>query len=92
MLIVFALLFSTSTFADTDSERENLARIVKEINFLIGEVKAIEADAPENTRIRFAYDLLREDLILMRQGISNHINGSLDATRPTKPLHGIYQR
>ncbi len=90
-LSIFSL-FSTNIYADSDSERENLARITKEIDFLIGEVNAIAKDAPANTRIQFRYDLLREDLIRMKQGISDHINGSLDASRPITPMNAVYRR
>ncbi len=91
-LIIIAFMFSMPAFADIDSERQNLHRIMREIDFLIGEIKTIKADAPGNTRIKFEYNLLSSDLLKIRHGISDHINGSLDASRPIEPIHGIYKR
>lgn len=91
ILICFSFLSSTAS-ADSDSERENLSRIIREIDYLIGEVSNIKKDAPDNQRINFEYNMLIDDLIKVRQGISDHINSSLDASRPIKPLNGVYSR
>ena len=91
-LIIFTLLISPAAFADTDSENQNLSRIMREVEYLISEVNVIKADAPRDTRIRFEYDLLIEDLLKVRHGIADHVNGSLDASRPIKPINGIYRR
>jgi RAQPRD family integrative conjugative element protein len=91
----FILILSLVTpvaLADVDLERANLARMIREIEFLLAETKTMEAQAPDNVRIRFRYDLLREDLIRMRQAIADHINDSLDSARPVEPLHQMYRR
>lgn len=90
--VIAMSLVSLPAFADIDLERANLARMIREIEFLIGETKTMEAQAPDSVRIRFRYDLLREDLIRMRQAIADHINDSLDSARPVEPLHQMYRR
>ena len=91
--VVIALsLVTPAALADVDLERANLARMIREIEFLISETKTMEAQAPDNVRIRFRYDLLREDLIRMRQAVADHLNDSLDSARPVEPLHQMYRR
>lgn len=73
-------------------ERENLTRVIREVDYLIDEVKKIEKSAQNNNRVQFQYKLLIDDLIKVRQGVADHVNQSLDAARPIKPLNGVYGR
>lgn len=95
--IIFITLACGSTLvaaANTpeELERENLTRIIREVDYLIDEVKKIEKSAQNNNRVQFQYQLLIDDLIKIRQGVADHVNGSLDAARPIKSLNGVYGR
>jgi RAQPRD family integrative conjugative element protein len=76
--------------ADTDLERNNLAKLVQEIDYLMTRVNDIQQDAPGNQRITFHYDTLKNDLNMIRVGINDHINQSIKAGRDLKPLSGQY--
>lgn len=88
---VFLLTFCmNSANADADLERNNLAKMVQEIDYLMTRVGDIQQDAPVNQRITFHYDTLKNDLNMIRVGINDHINQSLKAGRDLKPLSGQY--
>lgn len=84
--------FATAANTPEELERENLTRIIREVDYLIDEVKKVEKSAQNNNRVQFQYKLLIDDLIKIRQGVADHVNGSLDAARPIKPLNGVYGR
>ncbi len=79
-----------SVNADIDLERNNLAKLVEEIDYLMTRVNDIQQDSPGNQRITFHYDTLKNDLNLIRVGINDHINQSLKAGRDLRPLSGQY--
>ncbi|MBT7208965.1 MAG: conjugal transfer protein [Gammaproteobacteria bacterium] len=83
-------LCMNSVNADADLERNNLAKLVQEIDYLMTRVDDIQQDAPANQRITFHYDTLKSDLNMIRIGINDHINQSLKAGRDLKPLSGQY--
>ncbi|MBT3724194.1 MAG: conjugal transfer protein [Gammaproteobacteria bacterium] len=83
-------LFMNLLNADTDLERNNLAKLVQEIDYLMTRVNDIQQDAPGNQRITFHYDTLKNDLNMIRVGINDHINQSIKAGRDLKPLSGQY--
>ena len=88
--VTFLMLFMNPLFADTDLERSNLSKLVEEIDYLITRVDDIQQDAPAKQRIKFHYDMLKDDLNLIRVGINDHISQSLKAGRDLKPLTGQY--
>ena len=91
LVSVFLLtLCMNSVNADADLERNNLAKLVQEIDYLMTRVDDIQQGAPVNQRITFNYDTLKNDLNMIRVGINNHINQSLMAGRDLKPLSGQY--
>ncbi|MCK9987473.1 MAG: hypothetical protein AzoDbin1_03945 [Azoarcus sp.] len=77
--------------ADTDRERENLARLEHELALLTSEVRAAKADAPSIARIHFQYDELARDLDHIRAGIADHLDAPRHP-RPIEPLKGDYRR
>jgi len=83
-------LCMNSVNADADLERNNLAKLVQEIDYLMARVDDIQQDSPGNQRITFHYDTLKNDLNMIRVGINDHINQSLKAGRDLKPLSGQY--
>ena len=92
--LIFALLclFLILGFAhaDLDGEQAALARLVHELQAL--EPLIQEAQANPDTRIRFQYDWLRQDLARVRLGIEEHINAPQGEPRQVSPLRGDYRR
>lgn len=78
--------------ADTDAEREALARIAHELDALEPLIRKGESQAEPDARIRFRYDWLRQDLSRMRQGIQDHIDAPRAEPRSFPPLRGDYRR
>lgn len=81
-----------SVVADSDAEREALARIAHELDALEVLIRKAESQAEPDARIRFRYDWLRQDLSRMRQGIQDHIDAPRAEPRSFPPLRGDYRR
>jgi RAQPRD family integrative conjugative element protein len=91
LLLGLALPISQAS-ADTDAEREVLARLAHEIKTLAPLVAQAEAQANPDARIRFRYDWLRQDLERVRAGIQAHIDAPRAEPRKVAPLRGDYRR
>lgn len=81
-----------AAFADTDAEREALARLAHEIETLEPLVRQAESQAEPDARVRFRYDWLRQDLARVRQGIEEHLSAPRSEPRSFRPLRGDYRR
>lgn len=79
-------------FADADAEREALVRIIHEIEALASLIETAESQASPDTRIRFRYDWLRQDLEHLRAGIQEHIDAPRTEPRTFPPLRGDYRQ
>lgn len=90
-VIVFGLA-SPLGFADADTERESLARIIHELEVLEPLLAEAKAAADPDARIRFRYDWLKQDLERIRQGIAEHIDAPRAEPRAVAPLRGDYRR
>ena len=91
--ILIALCIPLSpAMADTDGEREALARLVHEIDALAPLIAQAQSQADPNARIRFRYDWLREDLGRVRSGIQAQIDAPRAEPRKVEPLRGDYRR
>ena len=95
-LLVTGLLGTTLPFqfaiADTDGEREMLARIDHELQAISPLVDQAASQANPDARIRFQYDWLRQDLNQIRLGIQDHIDTPRSEPRTFPPLRGDYRR
>ena len=91
-LLAAAVTLSGPARAGSDGEREALARLAHEIDWLEPLIREAQAQAPGNARIRFRYDWLRADLARIRQGIMDHIEAPRGEPRPIPPLRGDYRR
>ena len=94
-LLSFLIIGSLATpiaFADANAEREALARISHELNALEPLIKQAEANADQDSRVRFRYDWLRQDLKQIRDGIQSHIDAPRAQPRSFPPLRGEYRR
>jgi len=90
--LIIGLAITPAAFADADAEREALAKIILELNTLEPLIKRAEASAEQDSRIRFRYDWLRQDLKQIRDGIQSHIDSPRAQPRSFPPLRGDYRR
>lgn len=92
-LICIAGLFCViDVTAEPDAEREVLARLIHEIQALEPLIKTAESQAIPDTRIRFRYDWLRQDLNRLGAGIQDHIDAPRNEPRTFPPLRGDYRQ
>ena len=78
--------------ADSDGEREVLARIAHEVEAIHPLIRQASSQANPDTRIRFQYDWLRQDLDQIQRGIQEHIDTPRSEPRTFPPLRGDYRR
>jgi RAQPRD family integrative conjugative element protein len=78
--------------ADADGERAVLARVDHELKSIEPLIREAESQANPDSRIRFRYDWLRQDLSRVRQGIQAHIDAPRSEPRTFPPLRGDYRR
>ena len=78
--------------ADTDGEREALARIINELEALEPLIGEAASQANPDARIRFRYEWLRQDLSRIRLGLQEHIDAPRSEPRSFPPLRGDYRR
>ena len=90
--LIIGSLVTPVAFADADAEREALARITHELNALEPLIKQAEASADQDSRVRFRYDWLRQDLKQIMDGIQSHIDAPRAQPRSFPPLRGEYRR
>lgn len=81
-----------SLFADADAEREALVRLAHELEALEPLILTAQSQAEPDSRIRFRYDWLRQDLSRVRQGIREHIDTPRSEPRTFPPLRADYRR
>ena len=79
-------------YADADTERQVLARIIHEIEILKPLLAEAKAAADPDSRIQFRYDWLKKDLERVRQGIQEHIDAPRAEPRSVAPLRADYRR
>jgi RAQPRD family integrative conjugative element protein len=91
-LLIVGLVTTPAAFADADAEREALAKIIHELNALEALINRAEANTEKDSRIRFRYDWLRQDLKQVRDGIQSHIDSPRAQPRSFPPLRGDYRR
>ena len=89
---ILGLTITSAAFADADAEREALAKVIHELDVLEQLIKGAEANANQDSRIRFRYDWLRQDLKQIKDGIQSHIDAPRARPRSFPPLRGVYRR
>lgn len=90
--LILGLSITPVVFADADAEREALAKILHELNTLEPLIQRAEANAEQDSRIRFRYNWLRQDLKHIKDGVQSHIDSPRAQTRSFPPLRGDYRR
>ena len=93
LLVSFAVIAPPSTsLADSQTERTELARLIHELEQLERLVKQAEAAAESSQRIHFQYDWLRGDLARVKAGIREYLESVPLTPRTVTPLAGDYIR
>jgi RAQPRD family integrative conjugative element protein len=90
--LIIGLFITPVSFADADAERETLARIIHQLDALDPLIKRAQANADQDSRIRFRYDWWRQDLKQIKDGIQSHIDSPRAQPRSFPPLRGDYRR
>ena len=90
--LIIGLVVTPAAFADADAEREALAKVIHGLNAVDSLIKRAEANAEQDSRIRFRYDWLRQDLKQIKDGIQSHIDSPRAQPRSFPPLRGDYRR
>jgi len=92
-LLFSAIVFCVSpVWADSDSERANLANLVAELDSLSNTLTIYQINSLQDRRYLFDYDALSQDLQAMRSGIVEYINKDLSMAREIPPLSGQYTK
>ena len=90
LIVSIAMTAATTTYADDDAERENLARISYELSQLQRMISDAAKEAETSGGARFRYDLLTRDLRLVRAGVDDHLQRPRQPQR-VQPLAGDYR-
>ena len=75
-----------------EGELEPLARLAHALNALEPLIKNAESEANADTRIRFQYSWLRQDLARVHAGIERLVNAPHTVPRAFAPLTGDHRR
>ena len=90
--LLVGLIPFRSALADADGERAILARISHELVAIEPLIEKARSQADPDTRIKFNYDWLRQDLNQVRVAIEAHIDAPRTTPRTFPPLRGDYRR
>ena len=90
LIVAIAFTAATTSHADEDADRENLARISYELAQLQRMIVDAAASAENTGRARFRYDLLERDVRLVRAGVDDHLQRPRLPQR-VQPLAGDYR-
>ena len=90
--LILGLAMTPALYADTDAEREALARIVHELHAIESLITKAQTEADNDARVRFQYDWLRHDMAMLKDGIQAHIDAPRAQPRSFPPLRGDYRR
>ena len=90
LIMSIAMTVATTTYADDDAERENLARISYELSQLQRMINDAAVSAENKGGARFRYDLLARDVGLVQAGVNDHLQRPRQPQR-VQPLAGDYR-
>lgn len=92
LLLISTLALASTANANNFAERESLAKLVHELDGLSALVDEAQGRANPDNRVRFQYNQLRKDILMMRLGIQEHLDGPTIEPRSYAPLSGDYRR
>lgn len=91
LVLILCCAFAGSASADGGAERENLAKLVGELDFLMQRLDSYAmASSERDSRYRFDYRSLAADMRAMRRGIVEYIDRDLSLARKVPPLRTEY--
>ena len=90
--VVIGLTIIPIVHADAAAEREVLARLLHELQAIDSLIGHAEAQRDKESRIRFQYDWLKQDLSRIKAGIQAHLEAPRTEPRTFPPLRGDYRR
>ncbi len=89
---IIGLFIAPAMYADVNGEREVLARIIHELQAVESLIDKAQAQADKDSRVRFEYRWLSQDLHQIKDGIQSHLNSPREQPRSFPPLRGDYRR
>ncbi len=89
ILTISIFLFGFA-FAGVEQESIDLARISNILDAVYPLIDDAQTQAQKNTRVKFRYDWLREDIQSIQAGIAQKINSKEIEPRVVKPLNIKY--
>lgn len=92
VLIAVLLGCPIAASADSDAERNALARIKHELESLKPLIEEAKAQADRDARVQFQYDWLTLDLDRISLGIQEHLSAPSTQPRSFPPLKGDYRQ
>lgn len=91
IIIILCFLITANVFADTTLENIELARINSVLNSVYPLIDAAQKQSDLNTRVKFHYDWLRQDIEEIQAGIAQKINNApFLIPRTIKPLKNSF--
>jgi RAQPRD family integrative conjugative element protein len=91
-LLAFSLSPGLTLAVNNDGEKASLDRIIHELDALQPLLKEAEGQAFVDSRIRFSYSWLNQDLMRIKQGIKEYIETPSTEPRSFEPLKGDYRQ
>jgi RAQPRD family integrative conjugative element protein len=92
VLLFITIMLARPAFADAGGERAKLAQLIRELEALEPLMNEAAAQANPDTRIRFQYGWLKQDIDRITLGIREHIDAPRSEPRTFPPLKGDYRR
>lgn len=94
VLALSACMVTTVAHADVWAEREALAQVASEISALERLVHDASNLSDDDTRVQFNYDVLMQDLEVIRAGINTHLSQPINPVMPSHEdaLDGSYTK
>ncbi len=87
LILCLLLIMPGVSFATTDAEKNELKRIMVELSVIEDMAKSAQQNREPGDPEQFKYELLLNDLSVIKLGISNHLNKTYDSTYEREPLY-----
>lgn len=91
MLLLPWVWLTPAQATNNDAEKETLARLIHELDAMSPLILEAGGQALDDTRIRFNYTWLKQDLERIKSGIREYIDTPSTEPRSFSPLQGDYR-
>lgn len=89
-LSILVIGLSPSVFAVDEYEREELSRLLNELNYLDNIIVVAKNSGGEHGREQFDYTALEQDIQRIKNGIAQYLNTTKRDPRSVKKISGEY--